>query len=143
MVRLMSRPLVGAVSVAALAAVAIPAGLPSAAQARPATITLGAPLCADRGAWSDCHEPVGEAVVAQGLRSVEVCDFNAGDGMQVGLKYATSFLLSGVIELQAPQGGCESDSIFFGRITHARFCTGVSWGSSFPGQCNAAATFRP
>ncbi|WP_431921482.1 hypothetical protein [Nonomuraea jabiensis] len=123
----------------ALLAIGTATGLPSAAQDRPVTMALGAPLCVERGAWSDCYEPVGEAVVEPGLRSVKVCDFNAGDDMRVGVKYATSFLFSGVIKIQAPQGGCESDSVIFGRITHVRFCYGVSWGSGFPDQCHESA----
>ncbi|WP_327591353.1 hypothetical protein OHA25_60485 (plasmid) [Nonomuraea sp. NBC_00507] len=89
-------------------------------------------------AWVDGNSQEGEAIVYAGLKRVTVCDFNANDGTAVGIKYATSFLR--VIQVQAPQGGCADDSVFFGSITMARFCSGFA-GGSFPSRCAATARF--
>jgi hypothetical protein len=86
-------------------------------------------------AWSDGYARVGSADLSSDFSTISVCDYNAGDGLVVGVKYATNNLFSGVKQLRAPQGGCADDDIFFGSITNARFCYGVGFGQ-FPASCN-------
>lgn len=103
-------------------------------------LLLPAAAHADGIAWEDSYSGVGKATVFSDLVRSRVCDLDARDGVKVGLKYATS--MTRIIELEAPQGGCEDDRVWLGSITHARLCTGPSFGSGFPSDCQASATFN-
>ncbi len=92
-----------------------------------APLLLALPAQASEPDWKDAHTGHGYATISGGRKDLHVCDTKT-DNLRVGIEYTTSIGRTLVLSA-GPRSECVDDSVFFGRITTAKFCYGVDLNS--------------